>query len=90
MTNDIKWQLRDYPAIVAHITALERREATAVGALREIAAHRYGLQGLLEDGASEEDIQQYWANLVFQLQSIARSALQAVEGGENPEASEDV
>jgi hypothetical protein len=75
----------------AALQSSSRREAAAVGALREIEAQRYGLQGLLEDGASEEDIQQYWANLVFQLQSIARSALQAVEQRDpNPEASEDV
>ena len=44
-------------------------------ALERIKANRYGLQSLIEDGADEKTIAEYWANTVMEYQQIARAAL---------------
>ena len=44
-------------------------------ALDRIKANRYGLQSLMEDGADEKAIAEYWANTVMEYQQIARAAL---------------
>lgn len=50
-----------------------------VEALRRIAAPGHGLQGLLEDGASDAEIAEYWSKQALRFQSIAREALSALE-----------
>lgn len=46
-------------------------------ALEQIARAKYGLQGLLEDGESDEAITRYWADLAHSYERIARAALAA-------------
>ncbi len=51
------------------------------GALKRIAANRYGVQGLYEEGASDGEISAYWSATTFELQRIARSALTPTASG---------
>ena len=51
------------------------RELRLREALERIKANRYGLQSLIEDGADEKTIAEYWANTVMEYQQIARAAL---------------
>ena len=46
-------------------------------ALEQIARTKYGLQGLLEDGESDQEIARYWSDLAHSYERIARAALAA-------------
>jgi hypothetical protein len=67
--------------VAAHLAASDRtlRERNELkAALERIAANRYGHQGLVEDGASDAEIASYYAQVVSELQRIARTALAAL------------
>jgi hypothetical protein len=49
--------------------------AQLLEALEQIARPGYGLQGLLEDDATDEEICRYWADGVERLKEIASAAL---------------
>lgn len=61
------WLRRDGPTVTA-----------LVEALRAITAPGYGLQGLLEDGASDAEVAEYWCKKAQRQQAIARAALAAL------------
>lgn len=62
-------------AIRAEKEKLERMLETLLGALKRISAPQYGLQGLMEDNAKEEDFTKYWRNMASGFASMARSAI---------------
>lgn len=48
---------------------------TLLGVLKRISAPQYGLQGLMEDNAKEEDFTKYWCNMASGFASMARAAI---------------
>ena len=54
---------------------LEGLVETLLGVLKRISAPQYGLQGLMEDNAKEEDFTKYWCNMASGFASMARSAI---------------
>lgn len=59
-----------------HAWAEEAENARLRAALEQIAAPSFGLQGLVEDGASEHEISEYHASEWLRMQRIAREALE--------------
>ncbi len=51
--------------------------ARLIEALRHISAPKYGLQGLIENSASEEEIGNHWRDLAQSYEQEARDALYA-------------
>ena len=75
---DIAFEAADY------IEALEAENARLREALERIAAHGYGLQSLVEDGASDTEIADYWMSEVGRRRHIARAALHLDREALNP------
>lgn len=60
---------------LARLEAVQKENERLRESLRRISSPQYGLQGLIEDGASEGEITQYWANLASSFATTARIAL---------------
>ena len=62
-------------AAIERTKELEAKLEKTMEALIKIAGHGYGLQGLLEDGASDSEIADYWMREVGRRQAIAKAIL---------------
>lgn len=62
-------------ALRADKAKLEALVETMAGVLNRISAPQYGLQGLMEDNAKEEDFTKYWCNMASGFASMARAAI---------------
>lgn len=56
-------------------------------ALQKIARNQYGLQALQEDGADDAAISQYFSEMAFRFQGIARAALTAEKSNWHPQTA---
>ncbi len=65
--------------VARHEAALAARVERLEKALREIAAPRYGLQGLVEEAATDIAIENYWHDTAGSYVRIARRALATAE-----------
>jgi hypothetical protein len=62
-----------WAGIIGHYDAeIERLRA----ALQRVAMPGYGLQGLIEDGATDEEQHRYWVDRCGSMRAIARRALE--------------
>lgn len=66
----------------SELTALKAKLDVAVEALNEIAKSGYGLQGLIEDKASDDEIANYWATECQARQAIAHKTITRLKGGD--------
>lgn len=65
----------DRAAIRAENAKMAELVETLLGVLKRISAPQYGLQGLMEDNAKEEDFTKYWCNMASGFASMARAAI---------------
>lgn len=67
--------LAGYAHAQSELAKAREENARLRKALEKIAGNRYGLQGLIEDGASDVDIAAFWSRECSIFQAAAREAL---------------